>query len=83
MDLRDEPLRSHIEGVPRLGEEVFGRSRRIAPTSLANRTVTGSRSAKRAEFQFILVRVSTSLSSSPALVSPMWSVIWTGEGTWP
>jgi len=55
----------------------------MVPTSLAKRRVTGSFSAKRAEFQFILVISSTSARSARAEVSPMWSVICTGVGTWP
>jgi hypothetical protein len=47
----------------------------MVPTSSAKRTVTGSFSAKRAEFQFILVISSTSARSAWAEESPMWSVI--------
>ena len=55
----------------------------MVPTWSAKRTVTGSFSAKRAEFQFILVISSTSARSSWAEESPMWSMICTGAETWP
>ena len=54
----------------------------MVPASSAKRTVTGSFSAKRAEFQFILAISSTSARSAWAEESPMWSVICTGVGTW-
>jgi hypothetical protein len=41
----------------------------MAPTSLAKRRVTGSFSAKRAEFQFILVRRSTSAHRPDAVAA--------------
>jgi hypothetical protein len=44
------------------GVKSSGRSRRIVPTSSAKQRVTGTRSAKCAEFQFIFVRRRTALN---------------------
>ena len=54
----------------RSGVTSFGRSERIRPTARETASVMGSAVAKSAEFQFILVRASSSVINSVIELAP-------------